>query len=139
MSVPGIRPEVQTGFAAAAAYDASRPTYQPEAVDTLLTNLEVQGIERAKIADLGAGTGKFTELLAARPEKYEILAIEPHEAMREQLTEKSLPNVKVVDGTAASMPGVADGSLAGLVASQVRHQILWSALADQSNLQSFHW
>ena len=131
MSASGIRPEVQTGFAAAAAYDASRPTYEPEAVDTLLTNLEVKGLRRAKIADLGAGTGKFTELLAARPEEYEILAIEPHEAMREQLTKKGLPNVTVVEGTAASMPEVADGSLAGLVASQVRRQTSQCALTDQ--------
>jgi len=54
----------------------------------------------ARIIDLGAGTGKFTELLADRDERYEILAVEPHEGMRKELLRKNLRGVKVVHGTA---------------------------------------
>lgn len=70
--------------------------------------------------DLAAGTGKFTELLSARDEEYDILAVEPHEEMREQLSKKNLKGVRVLDGTAESMPAVKDGEVAAVVASQVR-------------------
>jgi ubiquinone/menaquinone biosynthesis C-methylase UbiE len=46
------------------------------------------------MADLTAGTGKFTELLAARPEHYSIAAIEPHEGMRNVLDKKSLRGLR---------------------------------------------
>ena len=44
----------------------------------LLEHLQVSGVKRARIIDLAAGTGKFTELLVGRSEDFEILAIEPH-------------------------------------------------------------
>ena len=115
-----IAPEVQTGFAAAAAYDAYRPTYPPKALSELLTHLDVAGVKSARIMDLAAGTGKFTELLSARDEEYDILAVEPHEEMRQQLRKKNLKGVRVLDGTAESMPAVKDGEVAAVVASQVR-------------------
>jgi len=115
----GLAEPARTGFAPAAAYDAHRPTYPTEAVETLLARLGVTGIQHAKIADLAAGTGKLTELLAARPENYDIIAVEPHDGMREQLRQKNLGGVKVIKGTAESMPEVADGSLAAVVVAQV--------------------
>lgn len=57
----------------------------------------------ARIIDLGAGTGKFTELLADRDEGYEILAVEPHEGMRNELLRKKLKGVEVVEGTVEKM------------------------------------
>jgi ubiquinone/menaquinone biosynthesis C-methylase UbiE len=68
--------------------------------------------------DLAAGTGKFTELLSARDEEYDILAVEPHQGMREQLEKKNLKGVRVLDGTAESMSGVEDEEVAAVVASQ---------------------
>lgn len=111
--------EAQTGFASAAAYDAFRPTYPPKALSELLTRLDVSGVKGAKIMDLAAGTGKFTELLSARDERYGILAVEPHEGMREQLEKKKLRGVQVLDGTAESMGLVEDAEVAAVVASQV--------------------
>jgi len=72
----------------------------------------------AKVVDLGAGTGKFTALLEARPENYEILAIEPHEAMRKELESKRLKNVTVMTGVATSMALEAQ-SVDAVIASQV--------------------
>jgi ubiquinone/menaquinone biosynthesis C-methylase UbiE len=118
MASSNIRPEALTGFAAAAAYDAGRPSYSSEAVEQLLQKLEVSGVEGAKILDLAAGTGKFTELLSARPEGFAITAVEPHDDMRQQLAAKNLRGVKVLKGTAENMQDIADGSFAAVVAAQ---------------------
>ena len=64
----------------------------------------MNGIRNAKILDLAAGTGKFTELLANREEEFEIVAVEPHEGMRKELERKRLNGVKVMDGNATGMP-----------------------------------
>lgn len=114
-----IAPEAHTGFAASSAYDAHRPSYPTEAVSQLLSALNVTDVEGATIADLAAGTGKFTELLAARPEKYEIIAIEPHEGMREQLVKKQIQGLRVLNGTAEDMSEIVDESLDALVVAQV--------------------
>jgi ubiquinone/menaquinone biosynthesis C-methylase UbiE len=123
MAASGLRHEAQTGFAAAAAYDAYRPNYPPKAVDELLRKLEVEGVEGARIADLAAGTGKFTELLSARPEKFQIVAIEPHDDMRAQLEQKKLRGVTVVKGTAEDLSQLTDGAFAAVVAAQVRSSL----------------
>ena len=120
MAASGLKPEAQAGFAAAAAYDAYRPAFPPQAVDELLERLEVVGVQGAKIADLAAGTGKFTAALSARSENFEIVAIEPHDEMREQLKQKNLRGVTATKGTAEDLSQLADGSFAALVAAQVR-------------------
>lgn len=119
MSRSTIAEAAQSGFAPAAEYDAHRPSYPKAAVEQLLQNLEVSGVNGAKVADLAAGTGKFTEILAKRPEQYEIVAIEPHDGMRGQLERKQLPRVRVVKGMADSMSDIPDQSLDALVAAQV--------------------
>ncbi|KIW51204.1 hypothetical protein PV05_09946 [Exophiala xenobiotica] len=116
--IPGV---AQTGFAPAAAYDAHRPTYAKEAVEQFLKRLELVGVNGAKVADLAAGTGKFTEVLASRLEEYDIVAIEPHDGMRAELERKALPHVRVVKGTANDMAEIPDGSLACVVAAQAFH------------------
>ncbi|KIX06933.1 uncharacterized protein Z518_04909 [Rhinocladiella mackenziei CBS 650.93] len=110
---------VKTGFAPAAAYDAHRPSYPEEAVEQLLQGLKVAGVKGANFADLAAGTGKFTELLARRPEEYDIIAIGTHDGMRAQLAQKNLARVRIMKGTADNLVGIPDGSLAGVVAAQV--------------------
>ena len=66
------------GFRNASSYDRHRPSYPPEAVDRFLKHLQVHGVKQARLVDLAAGTGKFTELLVGRDEEFEILAVEPH-------------------------------------------------------------
>lgn len=69
--------------------------------------------------DLGAGTGIFTEALAAREEGFEIVAVEPHADMRAVLEKRNLPGVKVVDGTAEDVP-VESGWADAVFVAQVR-------------------
>ena len=79
----------------AQAYVKARPGYPDEAIEYIY-NLSPQG---AVFADIGAGTGKFTELLARYGN--EIFAVEPNADMREQLviTLAPFPNTKIFDGT----------------------------------------
>jgi ubiquinone/menaquinone biosynthesis C-methylase UbiE len=119
------------GFEASSAYDAHRPSYPPEAVDQLLSALKVIGAQGASVADLAAGTGKFTELIAARPEEYSVVAIEPHKSMRAELERKSLKGVTVARGTAEDMPEIAGGTFDALIASQV-----WAVLSQTRHMVS---
>lgn len=66
------------GFQNASSYDKHRPSYPPDAVTRFLKHLHVHGVKKARVLDLAAGTGKFTELLVDRYEDFEILAVEPH-------------------------------------------------------------
>ena len=66
------------GFQNASSYDRHRPSYPAEAVTRFLKHLQVHGVKRARLIDLAAGTGKFTEVLVDRDEDFDILAVEPH-------------------------------------------------------------
>ncbi|KAL7271022.1 hypothetical protein RUND412_006250 [Rhizina undulata] len=113
-------PVALSGFSAADAYDAHRPSYIPESVSHLLTELSVAGVPGAKIVDLAAGTGKFTELIAAREEGYEIVAVEPHDEMLGTLNAKELKGVESKKGDAYSIP-VADGWADTVIVAQAFH------------------
>lgn len=113
----------QTGFAKSAAYDQNRPAYTESIVQLLLENLRVAGKDGAKVLDLAAGTGKFTESLARRDEKYEIIAVEPQGDMRRILEEKKLPGVTVIDGKADSIP-LDDESVDAVICAQVRNHVI---------------
>lgn len=118
MMSPNIPSVATTGFANATLYDAHRPSYPPSAIESLLTNLHVSGLRGACLLDLGAGTGKFTELLAERDEEFDIVAVEPHEGMRRELERKGLSRVRVLEGTASGMP-LETGEVDGVVVAQV--------------------
>ncbi|KHO00080.1 uncharacterized protein MAM_02003 [Metarhizium album ARSEF 1941] len=129
------------GFDNASAYDAHRPSYPAPAVQALLHNLELVKKPNAKIVDLAGGTGKFTELLAAREEHFEIVAVEPLARMRQSLVDKRLENVEAMDGLATRM-NLDDGWADAVVAAQVRFTPLQSVYrtgADEYAPQSFHW
>ncbi|KAK2812345.1 hypothetical protein FQN50_001344 [Emmonsiellopsis sp. PD_5] len=127
-----IAPAAQSGFSNASSYDQHRPSYPPLAVSQLLSHLNVAGKKGAKIIDLAAGTGKFTESLAAREEGYEIFAVEPHDDMRGQLEGKKLANVVTVRGHAGDIP-VEGGSVDGVVVAQAFH---W--FANEDSLREIH-
>jgi len=117
--VPKLAHSAQVGFRNANAYDRYRPSFPSASVTSLLQQMKVEGLEGIRILDLGAGTGKFTQLLSDRPEKYEILAVEPHAEMRATLEGKKLLRVKVVDGQAESMRKVEDGWADAVICAQV--------------------
>jgi ubiquinone/menaquinone biosynthesis C-methylase UbiE len=115
-----INPRAASGFQNASNYDTHRPSYPAEEVDKLLMHLAVADQKNARIIDLACGTGKFTELLAKREEEFEVVGIEPHAGMREELVKKELRGVKVQEGDAGHIP-VEDGWGDTLIAAQVSY------------------
>lgn len=122
----GVAHASTVGFRDATSYEKHRPSYPSEAVESLLEHLQVKGLKGARIVDLAAGTGKFTELLASRDENYEILAVEPHEGMRRVLERKELSGVQILGGEADSMPEIECHSVDAVVAAQVRSDCQFS-------------
>lgn len=96
------------------AYAVNRPGYPPEAIDALLEGLGPR--EKIVAADLGAGTGISSRLLAERG--VHVYAIEPNAAMRAQA--QSHPLVTWIDGTAEAS-GLADASVDVAAAFQAFH------------------
>lgn len=114
----GLDERAKIGFAKSSAYDQNRPTYSSSIVQLVLEKLKVAGKHNAKILDLAAGTGKFTEALAARDEQFEIVAVEPHDDMRQVLDDKKLPGVTVKAGKADGIP-LPDESVDAVICAQV--------------------
>lgn len=129
MTSSALDSQVEPGFSKGSLYEKHRATYASDAVQLLLDNLQVSGKRDARILDLAAGTGKFTEALAAREEQYQIVAVEPLESMRSVLAEKSLLNTEVKDGHAGEIP-VEDGSIDAVVIAQV--SVVCSSLGFQA-------
>jgi SAM-dependent methyltransferase len=101
-------------FANQAQAYAARPGYPPELVDRLLAHVGVRRGDR--IADIGAGTGLFTQLLVGRGLLVD--AVEPGAEMRRRAPD--LPDVMWHPGTFEAT-GLADGSLRWAVAAQAFH------------------
>jgi len=104
------------GFSAQAdTYARGRPDYPAALGDWLRDTL---GLAPGKtVVDLGAGTGKFTRLLV--PSGASVVAVEPVDAMRAQLSSK-LPDVRALPGSAESMP-LPDASVDAVVCAQAFH------------------
>ena len=94
-----------------AEYDRYRPGFPPEAVELIAPD------RVDAILDLGAGTGKFTELLTDRAER--VVAVEPSEAMLGFLRAK-LTTVEALLGSAESIP-VADAAVDVVSVAQAFH------------------
>ena len=110
-----IDPMASAFGAAAADYERARPSYPPESIDILRTELGVG--PGARVCDLAAGTGKLTRLLVATGA--DVVAVEPVAGMRDQLSEV-LPEIDVLDGTAEAIP-LDDGSLDVVTVAQAFH------------------
>jgi SAM-dependent methyltransferase len=112
---PDRRRTRATSFGPAAdLYDQVRPGYPREA---LKWALEPIGPGPWRVADIGAGTGIMTRLIAA--EGHDVVAVEPDPEMRRRLAQTT-PEVSVLAGTAESLP-FRDGDLAAAVAAQAYH------------------
>ena len=96
-------------------YERGRPSYPDDALTFLVNELAID--PGSNVVELGAGTGKFTDLLVFTGAG--ITAVEPVPAMREALA-RNCPTVTVLDGTAEAIP-VGDASADSVVAAQAFH------------------
>lgn len=92
-------------------YDRYRPGF-PDAAATEIVPEHV-----SRILDLGAGTGKFTQLLVTRAEQ--VVAVEPSAAMLDVLR-ANLPEVQALIGGAENIPA-ADASMDAVTVAQAFH------------------
>ena len=115
MSDPRVHDAVLGFEAAVEHYQRGRPGYPDDAVEYLVRELGIA--EGRDVLELGAGTGKFTELLV--PTGARLTALEPLPAMREAL-ERACPTVAVVDGVAERIP-VPDRSMDAVVGAACFH------------------
>lgn len=92
-------------------YDRFRPGFPEAAADAIVPT------PTAAALDLGAGTGKFTELLTTRADR--IIAVEPSEQMLAVLRAK-LSDVEAHIGTAEAIPA-SDGSIDVVTVAQAFH------------------
>ena len=99
--------------AAADVYERGRPPYPAAAIDWLIP------AHAARVADVGAGTGKLTRQLRERG--LDVIAVEPSAGMREQLR-RAVPEVPVVGGTAEQIP-LADGTVDVVLVAQAWHWV----------------
>ncbi len=98
----------------AGVYNAGRPGYPPEIGDIIFEGLG--DASRLLVADVGAGTGTSSMLLAAHGA--EIRAVEPNAAMRAK--GESHPRVTWIDGSAEKTT-LADASIDVVTAFQAFH------------------
>lgn len=96
------------------AYARARPGYPEEMLDRLLAEIDLS--PGARVADLGAGTGIWTEMLADRG--FEVSAVEPNAAMRARAAVH--PRILWVDGTFEETR-LEDASQHWIVAAQAFH------------------
>lgn len=73
-------------------YDKYRPSYPKELADILYEKTSAR-----TVADIGAGTGKFTSLLALKP--WDIIAVEPNSDMLGKFKE-NLPEIPIINAPA---------------------------------------
>lgn len=92
-------------------YDRYRPGFPDAAAEAILP------AHVSAVLDLGAGTGKFTELLPAHADR--VVAVEPSAAMLDVLRAK-LPEVDAYQAGAESIP-VPDGSMDAVTVAQAFH------------------
>lgn len=106
--------ELRLSFGNAAAdYARGRPGWPAEIA-------EVGGLSRdAEVLDLGAGTGKLTEVLARRFAR--VTAVEPDDAMR-----ALIDGVEALPGSAESIP-LRDDSVDGVFCAEAFHWFDWPA------------
>jgi ubiquinone/menaquinone biosynthesis C-methylase UbiE len=111
-----LHPEAAAGFSQGAArYVRGRPDY-PAAIARWLQQHLGLAAEKS-VLELGAGTGKFTALLAASGAA--VTAVEPIAAMSRQLR-AALPTIPVVRARADAIP-LPDESQDAVVAAQAFH------------------
>lgn len=116
--------EIFTGKAE--SYAKARPGYPDTAIDYIVSLVPPDAV----FADVGAGTGKFTELLADKG--LPIFAVKPNDDMREQLatTLSSFPNAQIIAGSAEATT-LTTGSVDIITCAQALHWFDPTAFWDE--------
>lgn len=115
MEKPRFELAPTTRFADRASdYAQFRPSYPKEAIDAALLGLDVN--RGLLVADVGAGTGISSRLLAERGVR--VLAIEPNAAMRESA--EAHPRVTFMEGS-AEVTGLETASVDIVLCAQAFH------------------
>jgi len=112
---PGFSIEAQ-------AYARGRPDYPAGVLPWFLRRIECR-----RVVDMGAGTGKFTALLAQNCT--EVIAVEPGDAMR-FLLEAYLPSLCAIDGNAEAIP-LDTASADALFCAQAFHWFATNAALEE--------
>lgn len=110
-----LHPLAQRFAEVAGAYERGRPDYPPAVVGALAAELAIP--PGARVVDLGAGTGKLTQSLVRAG--YDVVAVEPQEALRTVLASK-LGVERVKEGTAEAIP-LPDDSVAAVTVADAFH------------------
>jgi SAM-dependent methyltransferase len=99
----------------AADYERYRPEYPEEALRWAADRLGLE--QRARVLDVGAGTGKLTRGLVALG--FEVVAVEPGGPMLDQLR-KAVPEAETLEAPAEAMP-LPEASVDAAFAAQAFH------------------
>jgi SAM-dependent methyltransferase len=110
-----LHPLAERFAAVAGAYERGRPGYPPAVTGALAGELGLA--PGARVLDLAAGTGKLTRALVAAG--LDVVAVEPHAALREILVEH-VGAERVLDGRAEEIP-LEDGSVAAVTVADAFH------------------
>lgn len=92
-------------------YERFRPGYPNKLIDFLFEKTKCE-----RVADIGAGTGKFTRCLIKKP--WSVTAVEPNADMRAIL--ERIGGIKIIDAPAENT-GLADNSVGLVTAAQAFH------------------
>ncbi|WP_223486999.1 class I SAM-dependent methyltransferase [Pseudomonas sp. A-RE-19] len=123
-----VHKAAQVGFSTeASTYTQGRPDYPSEIRTWFRDALDIS--PGSTVIDLGAGTGKLTRLLDSM--EIDVIAVEPVKAMRIEFA-KHLPDAKILEGTAESIPLEA-GAAQALICAQAFH---W--FANETALGEIH-
>ena len=127
MTAPSnVHTAARQGYAKeAASYARGRPEYPPELAGWMRDVLGTS--EGKRVADVGAGTGKFTKLLTQTGAT--VIAVEPVEQMRDAFA-TALPGVQVVPGSAQALP-LEDASLDVIACAQAFHWFATTQVLDE--------
>jgi SAM-dependent methyltransferase len=115
MPDPPLDPLAAAFGRVADAYDLGRPSYPPEALRWLASELGLDA--GSTVLDLAAGTGKLTSALV--PFVGRVIAVEPVAEMRRVLAARH-PRVQAAAGTAEAIP-LADAAVDAVVVGAAFH------------------